>query len=47
MFSILLLNKASMAAWMRIKYPHLIAGSVASSGPVFAKVDKLYMHRMS
>jgi hypothetical protein len=32
---------ASMAAWMKIKYPHLIAGSVASSGPVFAKVNML------
>ncbi|XP_014206647.1 putative serine protease K12H4.7 [Copidosoma floridanum] len=29
----------NMAAWMRIKYPHLIQGAVASSAPVYAKAD--------
>ena len=28
----------SMAAWVREKYPHLIQGSVSSSGPLLAKV---------
>lgn len=29
----------SLAAWMREKYPHLIHGSVSSSGPLLAKID--------
>ncbi|XP_024947042.1 putative serine protease K12H4.7 isoform X2 [Cephus cinctus] len=29
----------SMAAWARLKYPHLIQGAVASSAPVYAKAD--------
>ncbi|XP_015125194.1 thymus-specific serine protease [Diachasma alloeum] len=29
----------NMAAWARIKYPHLISGAVASSAPVRAKAD--------
>ncbi|XP_034943552.1 putative serine protease K12H4.7 [Chelonus insularis] len=29
----------SLAAWMRIKYPHLIHGAVSSSGPLLAKID--------
>ncbi|KAJ8682094.1 hypothetical protein QAD02_017886 [Eretmocerus hayati] len=29
----------NMAAWIRIKYPHLIQGAVASSAPVRAKAD--------
>ena len=28
----------SMAAWVREKFPHLIQGSVSSSGPLLAKV---------
>lgn len=28
-----------MAVWMRAKYPHLVSGSFASSGPIFAKLD--------
>lgn len=30
---------AMMVTWMRQKYPHLIAGSWASSAPLLAKVD--------
>ncbi|XP_071446706.1 putative serine protease K12H4.7 [Hetaerina americana] len=29
----------SLAAWMRIKYPHLVHGAVSSSGPLLAKAD--------
>lgn len=29
----------SLAAWMRLKYPHLVTASVSSSGPLLAKVD--------
>ena len=29
----------SMSAWMSLKFPHLVAGSVSSSGPLYAKLD--------
>ena len=29
----------SMSAWLKLKYPHLLAGAVSSSGPLFAKLD--------
>ena len=29
----------SMSAWMRLRFPHLVAGSVSSSGPLFAKLN--------
>ena len=29
----------SMAAWLRVKYPDLTVGSVASSAPIWPKVD--------
>merc|ERR1719153_1529959 len=29
----------SLSAWMSLRFPHLVAGSVSSSGPLFAKLD--------
>ena len=29
----------SLAAWFRLKYPHLVHGSVSTSGPLLAKID--------
>merc|ERR1739844_816686 len=28
-----------LSAWMRLRFPHLVSGSVSSSGPLFAKLD--------
>jgi len=29
----------SLAAWMRLKYPHLVHAAVSSSGPLLATLD--------
>ena len=29
----------SLSAWMRLRFPHLVAGAVSSSSPLFAKLD--------
>lgn len=29
----------SLAAWLRLKYPYLIHGSISTSGPLLAKAD--------
>ena len=29
----------SMSAWLKLKYPHLLAGAVSSSGPLHAQLD--------
>lgn len=29
----------SLAAWLRLKYPHMIHAAVSSSGPLLAKVN--------
>ena len=29
----------SLSAWMRLRFPHLVSGSVSSSGPLWAKLD--------
>merc|ERR1711936_1238285 len=29
----------SLSAWMRLRFPHLVTGSLSSSGPLFAKLD--------
>ena len=31
----------SLSAWVREKYPHLVKGSVSSSGPLRAKVKMI------
>ena len=36
----------SMAAWVRLKFPHLISGSVSSSGPLEAKVVYDYFYEI-
>ena len=35
----------SLSAWVREKYPHLVKGSVSSSGPLHAKVSFSYSLR--
>jgi pimeloyl-ACP methyl ester carboxylesterase len=29
----------SLAAWMRVKYAHLVHGAVSTSGPLLAQID--------
>ena len=33
----------SLAAWLRLKYPHLVHAAVSSSGPLVAKVNFMGM----
>lgn len=30
---------ANMVMWFKQRYPHLVLGSIASSGPILAKID--------
>lgn len=36
----------SLAAWLRLKYPHLVHGAVSTSGPMEAKADFFEYHEV-